>query len=207
MWRKHVMLRKEEAPGFAEAQKALEPMVKKAALMALLYLLVPLLLSPALTSLGLYDRMWRGWTIMLLLWVGHLDAASWRASPAFMRSTRLGAVLCHAVDLARRRPNLLSLLALAPLVSALLAVRIGMGGISGVLGTIGKFGFAALLWLDAMLMVCSWAAMIAPSTLSLLERSSSSRIERVAAVARQSGLHLAVACAAWGMFCWLAGWR
>lgn len=203
MWPQHVMIEDEERDAEA-ARAAMEPMAKKAAVMAVLYLVVAGLVSAALAALGVSDRLHRGWLVMGILWAGHLDAASWRASEAFRASSAFGRGALAVLDIARRRPALLSLLAFAPLASGLLGLGFGKAGLGAYLA---RVGVGALLWLDAMMVVCCWASMIGPTELARLEDSAPAKRGRMLAAARRSAWRLGCAAASWGMFCVLAGWR
>lgn len=203
MRRKHVMIDETKQDPW-HTREVMEPMAKKAAVMALLYVVVALLVSTALAALGFENRMIRGWIVMAVLWIGHLDAASWRASEGFKKSSWLGRATMAVMDITHRRPALLSLLAFAPLASGLMGLGLGKAGLGVLLAGVG---LTALLWLDIMLVICCWASMIAPSELAQHEASGVRKSDRVWVVAQKSAWRLACAAASWGMFCALSGWR
>lgn len=203
MWRKHVMIDETE-PGRAEdvGGLELEPMVKKAASMVVAYSVAIVFMLVALAFLDIAGCMGRGWIVMILLWVSHLKSASWRVGNRWSKSTRLGQALLRVRSLGKSRSGLVAMLAITPLVSGLLAMQWPRQSI--LLG-LSKFGNASLIWLGAMGVVMSWAAMLAPTALAKLEDAPGNRSARVWAVVRSTIGPFAMSMGGWWMFCFLAG--
>lgn len=202
MWREHVMIEEEaEMERLREREALAAPLAVKTIQMALFYGVFAICLPVALASMGIGSRHERGLATLGILWLCHLDAASWRPKQA--RVMGEGARWAASIlDLARRRPWWVLALALAPLASGLMALPWGGMGAGAIAARIGQGLF---LWVNALGVFSSWGSMIAPGDLAAIEASFPSRGRRVLRAARLGAWSFAFSVLAWTMFCKGAG--
>lgn len=193
MYREHVMI--DEEPRQA-APVGSQSMVKKAALMCALYLCAALIMAYALKIVGVDARLWRGMGILSLLWLCHLDAASWVAR-SLSGDTASGRVLVKAREMLERNSIWSWMLLLTPLASGLLALD--WGGLSVARAMFQLVG-AGLMWLFAIGIASSWISMMSPSRLAAWEACAPSKAKRMFIVAKTTFFEFAMMIVSWYLF-------
>lgn len=193
MYREHVMIDDEPR---REAPVRSQRMVKKAALMFALYLCAALIMAYALKIIGVDARLWRGMGILWLLWLCHLDAASWVARN-LSGDTATGRVLVKASEMMERNPIWSWMIVLSPLISGLLALD--WAGLSVPRAMFQLVG-AALMWLFAIGMASSCLSMMSPSRLAAWEACAPGKIKRMLIVAKTTFFEFALVVVSWYLF-------
>jgi hypothetical protein len=202
MWREHVVFEDEEQQRSREAVAAVVDLLAiKTIQMAFFYTVYAICAPWLLSSFGVGTRYGRGAATMALLWLCHIDAASWKPAPAraMTKQARLAMMVLEAL---KTKGWLLWALSLAPLASGLMAMPWGRMGLMALAARLGQ---AFFLWLAAMSVGALWASMIAPSELARVEAMAEGRWRRGWAVAKVTLLRLALSLLAWTMFCKAAG--
>lgn len=200
MWKEHVVIEDEavELQRLSVAAGA-APLALKTMQMVFFYTILAICAPLALSAVGVGTPHERGVSTLLALWLCHVDAASWRPTGA-RRATAWSRRAAWALSAAEGRPGLCMVVALAPLGYGLVAVPW-----TGMEGGAARFARDFFLWINALGMLSSWAAMVAPSKLASMEASSGGKLSRMVKVACLSAWPFAFSLFAWTMFSKVAG--